>query len=144
MSSGVSHNLQEIFFLLTFENSKRRDISPPAVLTQGLLQLLLGADVGGVTTCLFTAVGRPGVEASVALAADHLVAVVLLGQNAKRGLDHTAAKTKDQVEGRLFLDVIVRESTPVLELLAGKDQPLLVWGDSLLVLDLSLNILNGI
>ena len=54
-----------------------------------------------MATALLSAVGGSGVETSVALAADHLVAVVLLGQNAKRGLDHTAAKTKDQVEGRL-------------------------------------------
>ena len=54
-----------------------------------------------MSTLLLPAVDGPGVEPGVAHAADHLVAVVLLGQNAKRGLDHTAAKTKDQVEGRL-------------------------------------------
>lgn len=54
-----------------------------------LLQLLLGAQVVGVATLLLAAVGRPGVEASVALAADHFVAVVLLGEDAKGRLNDT-------------------------------------------------------
>jgi len=39
-----------------------------------LLQLLLGAEVGGVSARLLAAIGGPGMEAGVALAADHLVA----------------------------------------------------------------------
>jgi hypothetical protein len=39
-----------------------------------LLQLLLGAEVGGVSARLLAAIGRPGVEPGVALPADHLVA----------------------------------------------------------------------
>ena len=53
------------------------------------------------------------------------------------GLDkdlHTASQTKDQVEGRLLLDVVVREGPAILQLLASEDQSLLVWGNSLLVL----------
>ena len=46
----------------------------------GLLQLLLGAEVGGVTASLLTAVSGPGVKTSIALPADNFVAVVLLGQ----------------------------------------------------------------
>ena len=42
---------------------------------------------------------------------------------------HPTAKTEDEVEGRLLLDVIIRESTPVLELFAGEDQTLLIRGD---------------
>jgi hypothetical protein len=38
-----------------------------------------------------------------------------------------------QVEGRLLLDVVVREGATVLKLLAGEDETLLVWGDSFLV-----------
>lgn len=45
----------------------------------------------------------------------------------------TTTEAKDQVEGRLLLNVVVRKSTAVLELLAGKDQALLVGGDTLLV-----------
>jgi hypothetical protein len=34
------------------------------------------------------------------------------------------------VEGRLLLDVVVRQRTAVLQLLAGEDQALLVWGNT--------------
>jgi len=46
------------------------------------------------------------------------------------------------VESALLLDVVVRESPAVLELLPSEDQSLLVWGDALLVLDLSFNVFN--
>ena len=48
------------------------------------------------------------------------------------------------MEGRFLLDVVVRESSSILQLLSSKDQPLLVWGDALLVLNLGLDILNGV
>merc|ERR1711930_23677 len=48
------------------------------------------------------------------------------------------------MEGRLLLDVVVGEGSPVLQLLSSEDQPLLVWGDSPLVLDLSLDVLDAI
>ena len=48
------------------------------------------------------------------------------------------------MEGRLLLDVVVRESTAVLELLAGEDETLLIGGDALLVLDLGLDVVNGV
>ena len=54
-----------------------------------------------VAALALAAVGSPGVEAGVALAADHLVAVVLLGEDAQRGLDDTAPQPQHQVEGRL-------------------------------------------
>ena len=48
------------------------------------------------------------------------------------------------MESRLLLDVVVGESTSILELLSGEDQSLLIWWNSFLVLDLSLDILDGI
>jgi len=54
------------------------------------------------------------------------------------GLDedlHSSAKTKHQVKGALLLDIVVRESAPVLKLLPGENQTLLVRGDSLLILE---------
>merc|ERR1712062_920025 len=50
----------------------------------------------------------------------------------------TTTKTEDQVKGRLFLDVVVTQSTTILELFAGKNQTLLVWRDTLLVLTFSI------
>jgi hypothetical protein len=63
------------------------------------------------------------------------------------GLDkdlHTTAEAEHQVEGRLLLDVVVRKSTAVLELLAGEDEALLIWGNAFLVLNLGLDVLNGV
>merc|ERR1712156_1389809 len=53
-------------------------------------------------------------------------------------------KTEDQMQGGLLLDVVVREGAAILELLAGKDQPLLIWGNALLVLNFGLDVLNGV
>jgi hypothetical protein len=43
-----------------------------------------------------------------------------------------------------LLDVVVGKGAAILELLAGEDQTLLVWGNSLLVLDLALHIVDGV
>jgi len=48
------------------------------------------------------------------------------------------------MESGLLLDVVVGEGPSVFELLASEDQPLLVRGDALLVLDLGLDILDGV
>ena len=56
----------------------------------------------------------------------------------------TTTQTKHEVEGRLLLDVVVRKGSAILELLAGEDESLLVWGDTLLVLDLGLDIVDGV
>jgi hypothetical protein len=66
---------------------------------------------------------------------------------ASEGLDkdlHASPEAEHQVECRLLLNVVVSKSAPILQLLASKDQTLLVWGDPLLVLDLSLHIVNGV
>jgi len=44
----------------------------------------------------------------------------------------------------LFLDVVVTESSAILELLSGKDESLLVRWDAFLVLDLGLHIFDGV
>merc|ERR1712167_407913 len=48
------------------------------------------------------------------------------------------------MKGRLLLDVIVLEGAAILELLPSEDESLLVRWDPLLVLDLSLDSLNGV
>ena len=53
-------------------------------------------------------------------------------------------KTKDQVQGRLLLDVVIRKSAAIFQLLASKDEPLLVRGNAFLILDLGLHILDGV
>merc|ERR1711963_169158 len=57
---------------------------------------------------------------------------------------HSTSQPKNQMKSRLFLDIVVRESSSIFQLLASKDQPLLVWGNSLLVLDFGFDIFNRI
>jgi hypothetical protein len=56
----------------------------------------------------------------------------------------STTETEHQVEGGLLLDVVVRQGAAILKLLASKDQTLLVRGDALLVLDLRLDIVDGV
>lgn len=49
-----------------------------------------------------------------------------------------------KVEGALLLDVIVGQGAAVLELFASEDEALLIGRDSLLVLDLGLDIVDGV
>ncbi len=71
--------------------------------TQSLLQLLLGAQLVAVSALLLAAVNSAGVKASVALAADNLVAVVLAGQHLERGLNDATPEAEHQVEGGLCM-----------------------------------------
>ena len=48
------------------------------------------------------------------------------------------------MESRLLLDVVVRKSAAVFELLSSEDEALLVWWDTFLVLDLSLDVFDGV
>ena len=51
---------------------------------------------------------------------------------------------RTEMEGRLLLNVIIRKGPAILELFSGEDEALLVRGDSLLVLDLGLYVIDGI
>merc|ERR1712228_828714 len=57
---------------------------------------------------------------------------------------HSSSETKNQMKSGLLLDVVVRKSSSNFQLLSSKDQPLLIWWDSLLVLNLGLHIFNGV
>merc|ERR1712184_119454 len=73
----------------------------------------------------------------------HLQGNGLAGQGLYEDL-HTSSEPKHEMEGALLLDVVIAESTAALELLASEDKPLLVWGNSLLILDLGLDVLDGV
>merc|ERR1712014_503509 len=63
------------------------------------------------------------------------------------GLDenlHTTSKSEYEMKSGLLLDVVIRKGSSVLELLSGEDKSLLIGWDTFLVLDLSLDVLNGI
>ena len=56
----------------------------------------------------------------------------------------TATETKDKVKGALLLDVVIRKSAAVLELLASENETLLVRRDALLILDLRLHVVDRV
>merc|ERR1712029_347629 len=66
----------------------------------------------------------------------------------REGLDEdlhgTTAKAKDKMKSRLFLDVVVRKSSSIFKLLSSEDQSLLLRWNSFFVLDLGLDVLDGV
>jgi len=56
----------------------------------------------------------------------------------------STSESQDQMEGGLLLDVVIREGSAVLELLSSEDKSLLVWWDTFLILDLGLDVLDGV
>jgi len=57
---------------------------------------------------------------------------------------HTTSESEDEMEGGFLLDVVVGEGSSVFELLTGEDKSLLIGWDALLVLDLSLDVFDGV
>lgn len=57
---------------------------------------------------------------------------------------HTTTKAENEVEGGFLLDVVIREGTAIFKLFTSKNQALLVRRDTLLVLNLRLNIVDGV
>ena len=67
----------------------------------------------------------------------------LSGQSLDENL-HTTSKSEDEMESGLLLDVVVGEGSTVFELLTSEDKSLLVWWNTFLVLDLGLDVFNGV
>lgn len=90
---------------------------------------------------LLVAVDSTGVQVGITLAADHLVAVVLLGKLAEGGIDDASLQKKHQAQGGLFQDIVVRECghPPAV----CKNQTQVTW-DALPVLGFSFDILSGV
>ena len=112
-------------------------------------ELLLGSNVGAVAALSLSAVLGLGREGGVALSADHFFALVLSGESSERGLNGdgtsaTTSKSQDQVESGFLLNVVVRESSAILELFSSEDESLLIGRDTFLVLDLGLDVFNGV
>ena len=104
---------------------------------------LPGAQVVGMAT-LLVALDCMRVQGSVVLAADHLLPVVLLGKLMKGGLNDAIAQRQLQIQGGLVLDVAVGQGAAIFQLFTIEYQPLLVNWDAFLVLDLDLDILDGV
>merc|ERR1712117_613282 len=56
----------------------------------------------------------------------------------------STTESKDKMEGRFLLNVVVRKSSSVLELLTSEDKSLLIRRDAFLVLDFGLDVLDGV
>ena len=69
---------------------------------------------------------------------------LVVGAAVAANVHRAPAQTQHQVQRALLLDVVVRERPAVLQLLAGKDQALLIRRDALFVLDLRLDVLDRV
>jgi len=67
----------------------------------------------------------------------------LTGESLDKDL-HTTSKSEDEMESGLLLDVVIRKSSAIFQLLTGEDESLLIWRDTFFVLDLSLDILDSV
>ena len=56
----------------------------------------------------------------------------------------TTSQSKYKMQSTLLLDIIIRECTAILQLFPSKNQSLLVRWNSLLILNLTLDVINGI
>merc|ERR1712142_701511 len=64
---------------------------------------------------------------------------------ASQGLDkdlHTSTKSQDKMEGGFLLDVVVAQGATVFQLLTSEDKTLLIWWNSLFILDLGFHVIN--
>lgn len=68
--------------------------------------------------------------------------LILLGSGVRLLLPFlsTATKSQHKMKSRLLLNIVVRQSTSIFQLLASKDQSLLIRRNSFLILDLGLYI----
>ena len=74
----------------------------------------------------------------------HTLGLLGLGVDLLFALFTTSTKSQYQVQSGFFLNVVVRQSSAVFQLLSGENQTLLIRGNSLLVLDLGLDIVDGV
>jgi hypothetical protein len=104
-----------------------------------------------VSALALAAVGSLKGESGITLSADLLVAVELLRNGGNSGIHGATTKSKHEMQGGLFLDVVVGKTAAIcvrnrstFELLASEDETLLIGRDAFLVLDLSLDSLDRV
>lgn len=56
----------------------------------------------------------------------------------------TTSQSQHQVQSRFLLNIVIGQRSAVFQLLSGKNQTLLIRGNALLVLDLRLNVFDGV
>mmetsp|Transcript_1681 Transcript_1681/g.4354 ORF Transcript_1681/g.4354 Transcript_1681/m.4354 type:complete len:163 (+) Transcript_1681:72-560(+) len=109
-----------------------------------LFELFLGSQLAGVPALFLAAVDGLRGKTSVALSADVLLAVELAGEHRQGRIVHPSPQSQDEMQGGFLLDVVIAEGAAVLQLLSGEDESLLIRRDSLLVLDLGLDVVDGV
>ncbi len=57
---------------------------------------------------------------------------------------HTTTKTQHQMQSRFFLNVVIGKSAAILQLLSCENQSLLIWRNSLFVLNLCLHVFDAV
>merc|ERR1712010_251830 len=73
----------------------------------------------------------------------HLKGDCLSSQGLDKNL-HSSSESQNQMKSALLLNVVVRQCSSILQLLSSEDQSLLIGGDSLLVLNLLLDLVDGV
>merc|ERR1712039_473596 len=74
----------------------------------------------------------------------HIEGDRLSGQGLDENLHGTTSQSQHQIQGGFLLNVIIRESTSILQLLSSEDQSLLFRWNTFFILNLGLDILNGV
>ena len=102
-----------------------------------------------MATLSLSAVNSLWWETSIALSADHFFAFELSGEGSESWLNFdgthtTASESEHQMEGRFLLDVVIGKSSSILKLLTGEDESLLIWWDTLLVLNFGFDVLDRV
>jgi hypothetical protein len=57
---------------------------------------------------------------------------------------HAATETENEVKSGFLLNIVIRESATIFKLFSSKDQALLVRWNAFLVLNLGLDIVDGV
>ena len=97
-----------------------------------------------MSALLLTAVVGTRGKTSVALTADHLLAVELLGKSGQGRLNHSSSHLEEHFKGGLRRNSVGTDGLGVLKLLSGKDKALLVVVNVLSLLDHLLDVLHGL
>merc|ERR1711965_614335 len=92
----------------------------------------------GFVRALTTETGDLAVLIHLVVLEDCEFDLLLLGVGLLLALLASSEERKHQVKSRLLLDVVIRKSAAILELLASENETLLIRRDTFLVLDLGL------
>ena len=97
-----------------------------------------------MSALFLAAIGGTRGKTSIAFSADGLFAVKLLGKKSQGRIVNSSTEAKHKMESGFLLDIVITQCSSVFELFPGKDKTLLIRGNSLLILDLRLYIIDSV